>query len=352
MIKNLGHVHPLGRSAPKANFMRLVFCIASLLSLLGCGKDKVLVVAKESFLQETSPQLKVMRERLLGELSSCEDGIKELKKLVKGFNQQTAIAAVEAKIKSLELRSDALKKQLNRIDEEVERGVALRRINQIDGGGVVNQDLSGVMKDCESALGDAKKARTQLETELGMPSAGLNLDSARNQATTIERMNAPKVIDNSKSMQNSRPAPSASNMASWTNLDGKSIQAELVVLEGTDVVLRLRDGHTYVYPISKLSTSSQALARRLAPSQKNFSEEETVTVGGLFYRVINTSDGYMNMRSGPGLQFQIRGRITGAARGIEQIGNLVYDRKEAIYWMPVRFGGVEGYVSANFLQPE
>jgi hypothetical protein len=70
------------------------------------------------------------------------------------------------------------------------------------------------------------------------------------------------------------------------------------------------------------------------------------------YRVVRASDGYLNMRVGPGLSYPARARILATTRGIIQLGELVYDRVDDIQWMPVRIGGVEGFVSSNFLQRE
>jgi hypothetical protein len=73
---------------------------------------------------------------------------------------------------------------------------------------------------------------------------------------------------------------------------------------------------------------------------------------GALFVAQKTPDGYLNVRSGPGLQNPVVGRLPSGARGIMQVGETIHDTKDQIIWMPVRFGGVEGYVSANFLQPE
>ena len=65
-----------------------------------------------------------------------------------------------------------------------------------------------------------------------------------------------------------------------------------------------------------------------------------------------TTDGYLNIRSGPGLLNQVVGRIRSGSRGIMQVGPTIQDVKDDIIWMPVRFGGVSGFVSSNFLKPE
>lgn len=55
--------------------------------------------------------------------------------------------------------------------------------------------------------------------------------------------------------------PPAPVMQSWTNVEGKVIQAAKVRLDGENVVLRMANGQEYNYPLSKLSPESQAQAK-------------------------------------------------------------------------------------------
>jgi mono/diheme cytochrome c family protein len=56
----------------------------------------------------------------------------------------------------------------------------------------------------------------------------------------------------------------AGGILSWTNTDGKAIQAAFEGMQGTDVVLKMADGSRHAYPLSKLSPESQAQAKKLA----------------------------------------------------------------------------------------
>ena len=59
--------------------------------------------------------------------------------------------------------------------------------------------------------------------------------------------------------------PAASPAAQkWTNLDGKTITAAFVRLDGDRVVLKLADGREVPYLLGKLNASSQTQARKLA----------------------------------------------------------------------------------------
>ncbi|MEZ0389611.1 MAG: c-type cytochrome domain-containing protein [Verrucomicrobium sp.] len=50
-------------------------------------------------------------------------------------------------------------------------------------------------------------------------------------------------------------------MQSWTNTEGKIIQAAMMKLDGENVVLRMPNGQVFNYPMSKLSAASQEQAK-------------------------------------------------------------------------------------------
>jgi hypothetical protein len=50
----------------------------------------------------------------------------------------------------------------------------------------------------------------------------------------------------------------------WKNTQGREIEARFGGLSGQNVALLLRDGKSYVYPMSRLDEASQAQARKLA----------------------------------------------------------------------------------------
>lgn len=56
-------------------------------------------------------------------------------------------------------------------------------------------------------------------------------------------------------------APTQPVVKSWTNTEGRVIQAAMLRLEGETVVLRMANGQVYNYPLSKLSAESQAQAK-------------------------------------------------------------------------------------------
>ena len=55
--------------------------------------------------------------------------------------------------------------------------------------------------------------------------------------------------------------PAAPVMQSWTNTEGRTIQAAMLRVEGEAVVLQMANGQTYNYPLNKLTPESQAQAK-------------------------------------------------------------------------------------------
>lgn len=58
------------------------------------------------------------------------------------------------------------------------------------------------------------------------------------------------------------PAPGGAALQTWTSVDGRSIQAKFVRMEGENVVIQRNDGQTFTLPLIKLSPASQELAKK------------------------------------------------------------------------------------------
>lgn len=63
------------------------------------------------------------------------------------------------------------------------------------------------------------------------------------------------------------PAAMKTEMQTWSNTAGASLQAAFVALNGTTVTLRKEDGTEFPYELANLSADSQALAQKLAAGQ-------------------------------------------------------------------------------------
>ena len=79
--------------------------------------------------------------------------------------------------------------------------------------------------------------------------AGASLDKAEKTAKT------------DTALPGTKPATAPAAEQEWKNTDGQVIKAALVKLEGDVAVLRMANGKTYRYPLSKLSPESQQQAK-------------------------------------------------------------------------------------------
>jgi len=62
----------------------------------------------------------------------------------------------------------------------------------------------------------------------------------------------------------SEPAGKEPGFHSWTNVQGKTIEAKMLALDGGAVKLLLRNGKTYAVPLESLSPASAEQARQMA----------------------------------------------------------------------------------------
>lgn len=62
-----------------------------------------------------------------------------------------------------------------------------------------------------------------------------------------------------------KPLPTTAREREWVNREGKTIRATFLRIEGDVVLLRIRGGQVYRYPITKLSDKSQAELKKLVP---------------------------------------------------------------------------------------
>lgn len=59
-------------------------------------------------------------------------------------------------------------------------------------------------------------------------------------------------------------ADAASEFLTWTNTEGRQIEARFAKLDAGTVTLVMKDGKNYRYPLTKLSAQSQAQAKKMA----------------------------------------------------------------------------------------
>lgn len=94
----------------------------------------------------------------------------------------------------------------------------------------------------------------------------------KNRLTPAEVATLKQWIEEGASFEGGAPAAApaaaatapAAEMLTWTNAEGKPIQAIFGGIQGENVSLKTADGTVHAYPLNKLSAESQAQARQLA----------------------------------------------------------------------------------------
>lgn len=102
------------------------------------------------------------------------------------------------------------------------------------------------------------------------------------------------------------PLPATAELRPWTNSVGKTIQAELVSLEGDDITLKMENGRSYTLDLNTLSLTDQKFAKNwqaelkaMADAPKPKTETIMATPGKVIYRSsLKEAEGTWKMRPG------------------------------------------------------
>ena len=365
-----------GRVASLLFSFAVPLCCVALLS--GCeriyigifGPSGEVINAKEAFLSQ-NPTLKVVLSRLQNENGIHESNIAELKKIRRSFSQESSKMMIEQKIADYTGSVARLQAQINRIDEEVERGVALQKFNQMDGGGLASADISNLIRQSSAVLNAAERQRAvssgiYQSSESRQSNAPVGVSALNDRVSeTVNRQSmasaAPQkpasIVDDNAAVPKAGVVDEPlfdNGFRTWTTTNGKSVKARIISTNSTNVVLECEDGTAFAQPVHLLIEEDRLLVSRFSPHSSSASKgvEKEKPFQGESFIAQKTSDGFLNVRSGAGLKNSVVGRIRSGARGIMQVGETIHDTKDQIIWMPVRFGGVSGFVSSNFLKPE
>lgn len=178
---------------------KAICVVSSVLILCSCdGKQKQEVAQKtEDFLSKFDPKLKTVRDGLIAEIASVDENISKVKKLKRGFNQESAKEIAQQKINRLQEQKNELTAHLSRIDAEAEKGVMLREMNQIDGGGTVSSTNRELLEESEKTLAESRKMTQTLENEFGGSVSQSNTSHISQAQQTALRPSPPSVSQNS-----------------------------------------------------------------------------------------------------------------------------------------------------------
>lgn len=120
---------------------------------------------KNIFLERNFPKVKTARDDIAFQIDNTNVNIGNLIKLKRTFKQEESKKVVQHKINQLSAQRDALKTYLNKIDVELEKGMAMQAINDIDGGGLRIIDLNLIIEDADIYIRQARDTNDRISRE-------------------------------------------------------------------------------------------------------------------------------------------------------------------------------------------
>lgn len=144
-----------------------VFVVGLVLTLSAC-KESVSLNKNHpinTFLEQNQPLLKSLRDSAAYQVLELDNNINDLKKLSRSFNDVDSKNMVYQKLDMLEFQRNRLFDQIKRIDAEAEKGIALHKINQIDGGGTASVSYSELINETQRRIATAKQINTNTNRE-------------------------------------------------------------------------------------------------------------------------------------------------------------------------------------------
>lgn len=108
-------------------------------------------------LEQNYPQLKNLRDQIVFQEKTCRQNVDHLMGVRRSFSQEASRNLVDNKIKAVRQQQQQLIAQLNRIDAEVERGIALKEFNTIDGGGERKTEIEALTQESAQRIATAAR---------------------------------------------------------------------------------------------------------------------------------------------------------------------------------------------------
>lgn len=144
--------------------MKHLLLLALIMGLVACDRTGPLDAKdpKAIYLESNLPHLKVVRDQLAFEYVTCKHNIERLRVIAGSFNHEASRYRIRVKVESMEALKDQLKEHLDKIDAEAEQGIALKEINNVDGGGLRHANVSRLMSQSTNCLKNAKAANSSV----------------------------------------------------------------------------------------------------------------------------------------------------------------------------------------------
>lgn len=115
------------------------------------------------YLEMNLPQLKNLRDQIAFQIKTCKSNIDHLGDVRGSFNQEASIKMVDVKIQAIRQQQLQLNQQLQRIDTEAERGIALKEFNTIDGGGERRKEIDALTAESQQRVAMAIKMNETID---------------------------------------------------------------------------------------------------------------------------------------------------------------------------------------------
>jgi TonB family protein len=302
---------------------------------------------KQDYLLRYNPQLKNLRDKLAEESRACQNVINSLESMMLGFQREASKKMVQEKVNELKKIRDQLVAHFDHADEEAEKGVALLKFNQIDGGGLAAQDISQLLRDSQPILKLSQSARRAVASAMGQAS-----NPAVNQHDYAESlpMNDQSAAGATGSSTGHAVAP--------TTFYGIPLPSAGATGPSTGSAVAT-DSNSNPSDNTANQQVDSAQAKKALPKDSQSADpgasfDDKVAMAVPVYktfRVGKLPDGFLNVRSSPSLKSRVLAKIMRSANGIIQTGEIIHDGKDNIDWMPISYAGVRGFVSAGFLIP-
>lgn len=296
----------------------LILVVICVLLVKGCqeiAKTRTNTIEKNKFLSEFNPALKVLRDQLVAEISTLDGHVQRLENIRSSFSQEGSRAFVTQRIETLQVQRQNLKQQLDRIDVEAEKGVALREFNKMDGGGIASEENAKLAAGAQEALGEARRMTDALESELG-GSKG----ASQSKPSTAQEQVALNV---------SQFEP-ARNESQATESDHSQEQVALSAPQAE--------------PTSNETQATESDHQITAPRRAR----RAIPLFSSTFRVVGVQR-FLSLRGQPSASARVIARIPANASGLRQCDAATTSDFQT--WMPVEFGGVRGFVNARYLAP-
>lgn len=108
------------------------------------------------YMEKNQPQLRIFYESISFQIVQCNESLKRLKSLKQILTADNSERLVMAKQNQILSQKQKLSLLLERINLEVETGMINQEFNSLDQGGIRQEHIEEIIKDCKNAINQAE----------------------------------------------------------------------------------------------------------------------------------------------------------------------------------------------------